>query len=240
MNIEIHSDVVCPWCYIGLSRFDAALRDYPGREDVTVEHRPFQLDPEASREPVPHLQAYAAKLGDPDRVASSVAELESAAAELGLPLHLEQAQRVNTFDAHRLIALAAEPSSGSEQAPGGPHLQHETITRLMHAYFAEGRNLADHGELAAVAKEAGLTGVDVSAYLASDAGSAVVREQVGEGRALGVDSVPTFVFEQRWAVSGAQSAETMGQVLAQIETAMLGGGGGGCCGGGGGGCACSA
>lgn len=240
MNIEIHSDVVCPWCYIGLSRFDAALAVHPGREDVTVVHRPFQLDPEASTDPVPHLQAYAEKLGDPERVASSVAELETAAEQLGLPMRLDLAQRVNTFDAHRLVALAARPASGDDDAPGGPALQHETIRRLMHAYFAEGRNIADHGELSAVAKEAGVTGVDVGAYLASDAGSAEVREQLGEGRALGLDSVPSFVFERRWAVSGAQSAETMGQVLSQIETAMLGGGGGGCCGGGSGGCACSA
>lgn len=240
MNIEIHSDVVCPWCYIGLSRFDAALQAHPGREDVVVVHRPFQLDPEAPHEPVPHLEAYAAKLGDPERVAASVAELESAAAALGLPLRLDLAQRVNTFDAHRLIALAAQPGAGTDSSPGGPELQHAMAIRLMHAYFAEGRDLADHGELSTLAKEVGLTGVDVSAYLASDAGSDDVRVQLGEGRALGLDSVPTFVFEQRWAVTGAQSAETMGQVLLQIETAMLGGGGGGCCGGGGGGCACSA
>ncbi len=231
MNIEIYSDVVCPWCYIGKRRFDKALASFLGAADVTVTWRPFQLDPEASIEPVPHLQAYAAKIGDPATFEAAVSELQDAAAGEKLDLRLDLAQRVNTFDAHRLLNLAL--------AEGGCELQHSVLDALMRGYFTEGRNLADHGELAALGKEAGLNGTDVSAYLSSDAGAEEVRAQLGEGRALGLDSVPTYVFERRWAVSGAQSPQTMGQVLMQIEAAMLGGGGG-CCGGGGGGCACSA
>lgn len=231
MNIEIYSDVVCPWCYIGKRRFEKALATYPGAQDVEVTWRPFQLDPEASTEPVPHLQAYAAKIGDQAKVDATLAELQAAAAAEKLQLRLDIAQRVNTFDAHRLLNLAL--------AQGGRQLQDSVQGRLMTAYFSEGRNVADHGELAALAKEAGVTGVDVSGYLTSEAGVDELKAQLGEGRALGLDSVPTYVFERRWAVSGAQSPLIMGQVLTQIEAAMLGGGGG-CCGGGGGGCACSA
>jgi len=230
VNIEIYSDVVCPWCYIGKRRFEKALANFPGGNDVEVTWRPFQLDPEAPAEPVPHLQAYAAKIGDQAKVDATMTELQAAAAGEQIDLRLDLAQRVNTFDAHRVVALAL--------AEAGSEVQHRVVERLMRAYFTEGRNLADRAELAALAAEAGLTGVDVQAHLASTAGTDDVRAQRGEGRALGLDSVPTYVFERRWAVSGAQSPETMGQVLMTIEIAMLGGGGG-CCGGGGG-CACSA
>ena len=231
MKIEIHADLVCPWCYIGKRRLEKALAAYPGAADVELTWWPYQLDPEAPNDPVPHEQAYADKIGDPERAATTLAEVQSAAAGEQIDLRLDLAQRVNTFDAHRVVALAL--------AEAGSEVQHRVVERLMRAYFTEGRNLADRAELAALAAEAGLTGVDVQAHLASTAGTDDVRAQLGEGRALGLDSVPTYVFERRWAVSGAQSPETMGQVLMTIETAMLGGGGG-CCGGGGAGCACSA
>ena len=231
MQIEIYADVVCPWCYIGKRRFETALVAHPAAADVTVTWRPFQLDPEAPGVPVPHLQAYAAKLGDVDKLATSLRDLQAAAEGVHLDLRLDQALRVNTFDAHRVVALAL--------AAGGNEMQDRVVERLMSGYFTEGRDLSDHAVLADLANDAGLTEIDIKAYLASDEGVAQLREQLGEGRALGLDSVPTYVFERRWAVSGAQSPEVMGQVLTTIEAAMLGGGGG-CCGGGGGGCACSA
>lgn len=231
MKIEVHADLVCPWCYIGKRRLDKALAAYPGAADVELTWWPYQLDPEAPHDPVSHEQAYADKLGDPERAATVLVEVQAAAEGEQIDMRLDLAQRVNTFDAHRVVALALSAA--------GIEVQHRVVERLMRAYFTEGRNLADHAELAALSAEAGLTGVDVRAHLASTAGVEDVRAQLGEGRALGLDSVPTYVFERRWAVSGAQSPETLGQVLLTIETAMLGGGGG-CCGGGSGGCACSA
>lgn len=231
MKIEVHADLVCPWCYIGKRRLEKALAAYPGVEDIELTWWPYQLDPEAPADPTPHLAAFEAKVGA-EQAATSMRELEAAAAGEQIEMRLDLAQRVNTFDAHRLVALAL--------AEAGSEVQHRVVERLMQAYFVQGRNLADHDGLADLAAEAGLTGVDMRAYLASSAGVEQVRAQLGEGRALGLESVPTYVFERRWAVSGAQSPETMGQVLLTIEAAMLGGGGGGCCGGGGGGCACSA
>jgi len=231
VKIEVHADLVCPWCYIGKRRLDKALAAYPGAADVELTWWPYQLDPEAPHDPVSHEQAYADKLGDPERAATVLVEVQAAAEGEQIDMRLDLAQRVNTFDAHRVVALALSAA--------GIEVQHRVVERLMRAYFTEGRNLADHAELAALSAEAGLTGVDVRAHLASTAGVEDVRAQLGEGRALGLDSVPTYVFERRWAVSGAQSPETLGQVLLTIETAMLGGGGG-CCGGGSGGCACSA
>lgn len=229
MKLEVYADLVCPWCYVGKRRLEKALASYAGADDVELSWWPYQLDPEAGTEPVPHLTALEQKLG-PEPAAAALAEIQAAAAGEGIDLRLDRAQRANTFDAHRVVALAL--------AEAGSEVQHRVVERLMRAYFTEGRDIADHAELAALAAEAGLTGVDVQAYLASTAGVEDVRQALEEGRALGLDAVPTYVFERRWAVSGAQSPEVMGQVLLTIEAALLGGGGG-CCGGGGGGCACS-
>lgn len=230
MKIDIYADVVCPWCYIGKHRFDQALAEYPGRADVEVTWRSFQLDPEAPTTPVPLREAYLAKLGGAEQADELIEQVNATAAAEGLTLRLDLAQRVNTFDAHRLLALAL--------AEGGRAVQDRVQDELGTAYFVEGRDIADHAELTAIAKQAGLDGVDVGAYLGSYAGTEELTAELGEGRARGLSSVPTFVFEQRWAVSGAQPTEIMLDVLAQVEQVLVTGGGG-CCGGGGGGCACS-
>lgn len=229
MKVEIYSDVVCPWCYIARHRFAAAMAEYPGSADVELTWRPFQLDPEADAEPVPVRDAYTAKLGSPEQADELIDQVSATASAEGIELRLDRAQRANTFDAHRLLALAL--------TEGGPAVQDRVHAELCTAYFVDGRDIADHGELAAVAKQAGLDQVDVEGYLSSDAGSAELRAELGEGRALGLSSVPTYVFERRWAVTGAQSPEVLRDILVQIEQALLTGGGG-CCGGGGGGCAC--
>jgi predicted DsbA family dithiol-disulfide isomerase len=202
MLVEIYSDVVCPWCYIGKRRFEDALARFDGRDDVTVVFKPFQLDPNAPRQPTPVLDAYARKFGGPEEAARIVERVTSMAAPEGLDFHLDIAQRANTFDAHRVIAFAARHGR-----------QGAMKERLLRAYFIEGRHVGDHAELAALAGEVGLDRDEVAAFLASDDGVAELRDELFDSLERGVSAVPTFVFEGRWAVPGAQDADTMLRVL---------------------------
>jgi predicted DsbA family dithiol-disulfide isomerase len=205
MQVEIYSDVVCPWCYIGKRRFEEALSRFEGRDDVTVVFKPFQLDPNAPNVPTPVMDAYARKFGGPEEAAQIMERVTSAAAPEGLDFHLEIAQRANTFDAHRLIAFADR------------HGQQAAMKeRLLQAYFMEGRHVADHEQLADLAADVGLDRDDVAAFLASDEGVAELRADLLESLERGVSAVPTFVFEGRWAVPGAQDADTMLRVLETV------------------------
>ena len=205
MQVEIYSDVVCPWCYIGKRRFEEALSRFEGRDDVIVVFKPFQLDPNAPNVPTPVLDAYARKFGGPEEAARIMERVTSAAAPEGLEFHLEIAQRANTFDAHRLIAFADR--HGRQAA---------MKERLLQAYFIEGRHVGDHEQLAELAADVGLDRDDVAAFLASDDGVAELRADLLESLERGVSAVPTFVFEGRWAVPGAQDADTMLRVLETV------------------------
>jgi predicted DsbA family dithiol-disulfide isomerase len=203
--VEIYSDVVCPWCYIGKRRFEDALRRFEGRDDVTVVWRPFQLDPHAPTTPTPVADAYARKFGGPEQAGRIIEKVTTTAADAGLEFHLGIAQRANTFDAHRLIDYAARHGH-----------QDDMKERLLQAYFVDGLDVADHAVLADLAADAGLDADDVGRFLASDEGRAELREELVQGLERGVTAVPTFVFENTWAVPGAQDADTMLRVLRTV------------------------
>src|SRR6478672_8605700 len=131
MKIEIWSDVVCPWCYIGKRRFEEALREFEHADEVEVRWRPFQLDPRAPSTPTPVLDAYARKFGGPEQARMIVDRITAVAAEVGLDFHLDIAQRGNTFDAHRLLWLVRDD----------PSLQGALKERLMRAYFVDGADI---------------------------------------------------------------------------------------------------
>ena len=205
MLVEIYSDVVCPWCYIGKRRFEDALSRFEGAGDVTVVWRPFQLDPHAPTTPTPVADAYARKFGGPEQAARIIDRITTTAAADGLDFRLDIAQRANTFDAHRLIGYA------------GAHGRQGAMTeRLLHAYFVDGLDVAGHAVLVDLAVEAGLDGDDVGRFLASDDGRAELREELLQGLERGVTAVPTFVFENTWTVPGAQDADTMLRVLRTV------------------------
>lgn len=230
LRVEVYADVVCPWCYIGKRRFAAAAERYRadgGQLEITW--RPFQLDPEAPEQPQELRSSYIEKFGSEEKADEILEHVEAVAATEGLELDLEHAQRANTFAAHRVLHLAL--------ATGGNQLQDRVAERVMTAYFVEGRDINDPAVLTEAARAAGLTEVDVAAYLASDADVDEVKAAVGEGRAMGITSVPTFVFEGRWAVAGAQEPDTFLALLQQVELAVTTGGeaGGGC-----GDCSCGA
>jgi predicted DsbA family dithiol-disulfide isomerase len=209
MLVEIYSDVVCPWCYIGKRRFEAALARFEGRDDVTVVYKPFQLDPRAPTEPTPVIDAYARKFGGPDEAIRIIERVTETAAPEGLDFHLDIAQRANTFDAHRLLAYAHERGR-----------QTDMKERLLQAYFVEGKNVADHNQLADLAAEVGLDRAAVAAFLASDEGVDDLREELRDSVERGITAVPTFVFAGLWSVPGAQDPDTMLRVL-EIVTEKL-------------------
>lgn len=207
MNVEIYSDVVCPWCYLGQARFRSAVARFGG--DVQVRWRPFQLDPAAPATARPAVEVLAEKFGGPEQVAAAHDRLRALTAAEGLPFAPEKALSINTRDAHRVIELA-EPAG----------VQDAVVERFFRAQHAEGRDLADHDTLAELAGEAGLDSAAVRDLLATDQGVAEVEEQGARARALGISGVPFFLFEGRWGVSGAQSAETLEAALRQVADAV--------------------
>ena len=204
MKVEIWSDVVCPWCYIGKRRFESALGRFAHRDDVQVVWRSFELDPSApARRTGDSAQRLADKYGlSRAQALASQDRLTEMAAQEGLAFHFDQAQSGNTFDAHRVLHLASERG-----------LQDEVKERLLRAYFSEGEAIGEAETLVRLAAEVGLDSAEAAAVLGSDAYSAEVREEEHEARELGINGVPFFVVDRRYGVSGAQPADVLLQVL---------------------------
>jgi predicted DsbA family dithiol-disulfide isomerase len=193
MLVEIYSDVVCPWCYIGKRRFEEALREFEHADEIDVRWRPFQLDPRAPATPSPVLDAYARKFGGPERAMEIIDHITEVAASEGLDFHLDIAQRGNTFAAHRLLWHVRDD----------PELQGALKERLMRGYFVEGADVGDAGTLATLAAEVGIA--DAAEFLASDEGADEVRAGLATAASLEITAVPTFVFDGgRWSIPGAQ------------------------------------
>ena len=198
MKVEIWSDVVCPWCYIGKRRFERALADFDGAADIEVQWRSFQLNPDQPRGVrATHDEYLAAKMGASiDQVHQLNARVVALAAEEGLEYHFETYQVINTFDAHRVAHLA--------RANGFDDPAQE---RLLRAQLVEGEVLDDADTLARLGGEIGLDPADVRQVLATDEFASDVRHDLAEARALGINGVPFFAFDRRFGVSGAQPAE---------------------------------
>jgi predicted DsbA family dithiol-disulfide isomerase len=212
VKIEIWSDVVCPWCYIGRRRLETALAGFEHRDDVEVVYRSFQLDPAAPQEPVETVaQHLGAKYGGGEAAGRQMVErTEAVAAEEGLLFRLAEAQRVNTIDAHRLLHLALET--------GGPVLQSALKEELLAAYFLRAENVADHDLLRRTAEKVGLEPAQVDIVLAGDRYADAVERDIREAAALGATGVPFFVVDRKYGVSGAQPAEVFTQVLERAWT----------------------
>ena len=204
MQIEVFSDVVCPWCYIGKRRLEQALATFPQADEVTITYRSFQLDPTAPRRSEETLEQHlASKYGRTlDEARQMNQRVSDVAATVGLDFRLADAQRGNTFDAHRLLQLAA--------ARG---VQPELKERLMKAYFTEGALVSDHDELTALAAEVGLDATEVGAVLAGDDHADEVRADLALARGFGITGVPFFVIDRTYGVSGAQEAAVLTDVL---------------------------
>ena len=205
MDVEIWSDVVCPWCYVGKRQFEAALYEFAHADQVTVAWRSFELDPTSPREVGMSMDLILQrKYGMSAEQARAANErMTSLAGELGLEYHLDRARAGNTFDAHRLIHLAATHGLGDALKE-----------RLFAAYFTEGRLIGDRGTLAALAEEAGLDRAEVEATLDGEAFADQVRADESRATALGATGVPFFVIDETYGVAGAQGTAVL---LAALE-----------------------
>ncbi len=225
MQVEIFSDVVCPWCYIGKRRFEQALERFPHAGEVQVTWRSFELDSAAPRGTGgPTLPALARKYGMTQAHAAEMqAHMTEVAAEVGLDFHLDLTRKGNTVDAHRLLHLAAEHG-----------VQGQVKERLLKAYFTEGRPVFTHADLARLGAEAGLD-ADVAARALADGSYATeVAADLDLARSFGISGVPFFVVDRAYGVSGAQPAQALLQVLEQAWAAshpltMVSTGSGGTC-----------
>jgi predicted DsbA family dithiol-disulfide isomerase len=203
VRVDIFSDIICPWCYLGRARFQQAAAAFDGPVEVTW--RPFQLDPDAPATTESATERLADKFGGSARVAAMHDRMRGLTSAAGLPYEPDRALRANTRDAHRLVWWA-----GRE---GG---QDALVGRLFRAYHAEGRDIGDAETLAGLAAEAGLPGDRALALLASGEGAAEVAGDLEQAQALGITGVPFFLFEGAWSVSGAQPTEVFGEALREV------------------------
>jgi predicted DsbA family dithiol-disulfide isomerase len=214
VEIEIYSDVVCPWCYLGKRRLEAALAASPLADDVVLRWRAFQLDPTTPREGRPLISWLGPKFGGEDRARQTWSRVTALGAVEGIRIDFERAVIANTFDAHRLLWFADQPSSVLLGATADT--QPELAEGLHRAHFTEGLDIGAHKVLSSVAASVGLDQLRVREMLASTDGTADVRAQMAQAQDLGITSVPTFIFAGKYAVTGAQDASTLAKVLAEV------------------------
>lgn len=208
MHVEIWSDIACPWCYVGKRRFQTALAAYEHREEVTVTWRSFELDPHAPAErPVDPATHLAEKYGVSHEEALAMnARMTETAARDGLRFRFDIARAGNTFDAHRLVHLAA--------AHGAQDAMQE---RLMRAYLTEGRLISDHQTLARLGSDVGLPPDEVRDLLDGDRFTAEVRDDERTAAQLGIHAVPFFVVDRAIGASGAHPPEQLVELLRQAR-----------------------
>ena len=214
LTIDVISDVVCPWCFIGRRRLGAALARFAAhapRAAPLVSWHPFQLNPDLPREGIDRRDYLAEKFGGAYRAAEIYERVRAAGKSVGIDFAFEKIERQpNTLDAHRLVSWA--------QARGSAE---ELVERLFRAYFLEGRFIGDREVLAAIAAEAGDSAEAARAYLASDEGASVVAQMDRRVRELGVTGVPFFIFGGKVAVSGAHEpavlVEAMDEAMRESE-----------------------
>jgi predicted DsbA family dithiol-disulfide isomerase len=207
--IDVVSDVVCPWCWIGKRRLEAAIARLEGPQPQLYWH-PFQLNPDLAPEGVERLRYVQAKFGSAQRAAEIYARVRATGASVGINFEFERIERQpNTLLAHRLIAWAQAHGDASA-----------LVERLFRAFFVEGAFIGDPAVLERLASEAGFDGDAAAAFLASEEGVDAVAHADGNARELGVSGVPFFIFNGRVAVAGAQEPDTLLAAIAQAEAVL--------------------
>lgn len=199
MKIEIWSDVMCPFCYIGKRKFENALAKFENKSAVTIDWKSFQLNPDMKTEPDKNISQYLAEikgwsLEQAQEMNQNVSEM---AKKVGLNYDLNKAIVANSFDAHRIVQLAKTKGLGDAMEE-----------RLFKGYFTEGLNIADHQTLVKIGMEIGLDATEISEVLKTTTFAEEVNNDVREAQQLGVRGVPFFVIDRKYGVSGAQESET--------------------------------
>jgi predicted DsbA family dithiol-disulfide isomerase len=208
--IDVVSDVVCPWCYLGQKRLDKAIAAVPD-VDISVSWRPFQLDPTIPPEGMDRKAYMKAKFGDEARLRDAHARLEALGKAEGIDYAFDAITvSPNTLDAHRVIRWA-----GAE----GAETQNRLVRDLFKTYFERGENIGDRAVLVDVARGAGMEAAVVESLLAGDADSEAVANEAATASRMGVTGVPCFLFEGKYAVMGAQDVSTLTDAIRQIAAA---------------------
>ena len=212
MRIEIFSDVICPWCFIGKRRFETAisrLRDRGVDVQVDYSFKPFQLDPTAPTDsPTPAKDAYAKKFGGPERATEILDHVTSVAAQDNITFNMDIAVRANTFLAHRLLSYALKQHGAVVQIP--------LKERIMDAYFTDGKNISDIDVLADCAESVGVDRTEAHLFLSGNEFVDEVRAEITEAAEYGVTAVPTFIINGQWSVPGAQDVEMFERIIERI------------------------
>ena len=211
MRVEIWSDVVCPWCYVGTRRFEEAVERFraEGGGEVEIVHRAFELDPTVPAEGMDLAGYLARKFGGAQRLAQVHDRLDHAGSDVDIHFRWEGKRRVNTFDAHRLGAWALDTA--------GTEAQNALHQVLFRAYFTDNLDVSDHGVLAGLAAEVGLDRDLAAEALATGAYADTVRAEELDARQRDIHAVPTFVIEGRWAIPGAQDVDTFVELLGRAR-----------------------
>lgn len=207
MKIEVWSDFICPFCYIGKRRLERALDEFSNKESVTIEYMCYQLDPAAKHIPGKDFyETFSELKGIPlEQVKQMNYQVAEQARTVGLDYRFDTMKYANTFDAHRVTKFAEKKGKGNEIAE-----------RFLHAYFTESELLSDHETLAKLAGEAGLDTTEVKEMLKTEKYSLQVNEDIDIARQIGVQGVPFFVFNEKYALSGAQPSEVFSEVLEKV------------------------
>jgi predicted DsbA family dithiol-disulfide isomerase len=202
--IDVVSDVVCPWCFLGKRRLDAALESLD--LDVFIRWRPFQLDPTIPPEGVDR-QSYMLKKFGPERLKTIHDPLIEAGSEIGVPYHFDKITRTpNTLDAHRLIRWAHTVGK-----------QTEMVERLFMAYWSQGLDIGDHAVLAACAGEVGINAQQIAELLPTAQDIEDTKKEIAHAASIGVTGVPTFILAQSYALSGAQSPAVLADAISRVS-----------------------
>lgn len=210
ITIDVVSDVVCPWCYVGSRRLEKALARLSDIE-AEVHWRPFQLDPTIPPEGKDRREYMRGKFGSDERIRQLHDNLIQSTSDAGIPFAFDRIKvAANTLDAHRLIRWA-----GGQ----GPHVQGAVVKALFKANFEEGRNVGDHEVLTAIAAESGMDAPIVSALLPTDADREAVQAEIAQAQRMGVSGVPCFLLERKYAVMGAQPTDALADAIRQVSAA---------------------
>ncbi len=205
LRIDVVSDVICPWCFIGKRRLQAALQLVP-EIAIDLNWQPFQLDATLAAEGKDRSRYLNEKFGGPDRVAEIHARIAQAGRDVGIPFAFEKIDRSpNTLDAHRLILWAA---AGNRQS--------DVVERLFSAFFIEGRDLTRPQTLVEIGANAGMDRDSLAEALASDADRDTVGAAIAQAHAAGINSVPTFIIDSRYSIVGAHPADVLAGALRDV------------------------
>lgn len=208
--VDVISDAVCPWCFVGMKRLEHAARLVDNVE-VRARWRPYQLDPNIPAGGLPRRDYMLGKFGSEDRIREIHARIEPLGAAEGIAFDFDAITvSPNTLDAHRLIRWAAA---------NGEEVQGRLVRLLFSLYFEQGRNIGDHAVLIAAAREAGMDSAVVETLLPSDADTDAVRNEIATASRMGVTGVPCFLLERRYAVMGAQDTDTLADAIRQVAAA---------------------